>query len=99
MAKTILACALAASLCLFSHGAGAQTACAPHDDMVRHLAGRYSEKPVAIGVTSRGHLLEMLASPDGRTWSVLVTNPGGLACLVLEGIGFERVTVPIGDPS
>lgn len=63
----------------------AEGACVDRDWLVGELAAQHREKPVAEGRTSDGATLEILASPDGKTWTLLVTEPQGLTCTLLSG--------------
>ncbi len=54
-------------------------------EIVTQLAGKYKEVPVAIGVNSKGHLVEVLSSEHGRTWTIIVTSPAGMSCVVSVG--------------
>jgi len=62
-----------------------EPACAPHPELVRALAKDYGERLVSVGLTNTGALMEVLASADGATWSVLITQVSGLSCMVLSG--------------
>jgi hypothetical protein len=59
--------------------------CLPHDEMLKHLSQQFKEKPVAMGVSDNGSLLELFATPDGATWTALVTRPNGVSCVVMSG--------------
>lgn len=69
--------------------AAAQTACSPRDNMVGHLAKKYGEVPVAIGVTNKGGLVEVLTTGDGNTWTIIVSMPNGTSCMVAVGEGWR----------
>lgn len=64
--------------------ATAATPCYPRDAIQAHLAERYGERPVGIGVTA-GQLVELLVRPDGTSWTILVIRTDGLACPVAAG--------------
>ena len=76
----------------------AQQVCGPHTDIVKNLAKRYSEKPQAIGISSEGALLEVLVSSTG-TWTILVTEPSRMTCLVATGQDWESLPVIPKGPS
>ena len=61
--------------------------------MLGVLEGRYQEQPVAVGITSGGGLLEVLSSPSGSSWTIIITSPRGMACVVSTGHGW-RVLEP-----
>jgi hypothetical protein len=69
--------------------AAAQAVCLPRGQALEHLAAKYGEAPVARGVTGIGGLLEVLASPSGGTWTILVTRPSGRSCVVAAGEGWR----------
>jgi hypothetical protein len=76
---------LLAALILFGASASAQVPCNQRAEIVTELAGKYKEVPVAIGVNSKGHLVEVLSSEHGRTWTIIVTSPAGMSCVVSVG--------------
>ena len=63
---------------------GAQS-CGKRADLISFLAGGFREAPVGIGLTEQGLLLEIFASKDGETWTLLMTMPNGVACVVASG--------------
>lgn len=68
--------------------AGQQLPCGPRDQALKQLAAEYGEAPVASGVMGNGNLIELLTSPSG-TWTILVTRPGGVSCLIATGEGWQ----------
>ena len=84
-----LGLALVPVLTLGSFEAAAQTACSPRTEVVGHLAKKYGEAPVAIGVTNKGGLVEVLTSGDGNTWTIIVSQPNGTSCMVAAGEGWR----------
>ncbi len=94
MAKWIWTLGLAALLCPW-FGTGADAAQDPTCDrrqrVLGHLADKYKEAPVAIGVTNGGGLVEVLSSGDGQTWTIIVSNPDGLTCLLATGEGWRPI--------
>ena len=73
--------------------AGAAGPCYPRDAIHAHLAERYGERPVGVGVAA-GKLVELLTRPDGASWAILVIRPDGLACPVAAGEGWTNVSEP-----
>ena len=80
---------LAATFILFAANATAQVPCYQRDKVVTWLAANFKEVPVAIGVNGKGHLLEVLSSQHGHTWTIIVTSPGGVSCIVSAGEGWR----------
>ena len=70
----------------------AQTpACDVRQKVVDHLAQKYNEATVAVGVTNGGGLVEVLSSGDGQTWTIVVSSPNGVTCLLATGEGWRPV--------
>jgi len=71
--------------------AGTQ-ACTEHKAAIRHLEGKFSETPAAVGLTNTGAMLEVLTSDMGRSWTILVTKPDGNTCLVATGEAWKMIS-------
>lgn len=91
-----VATGLVLSVINFATTATAQTAipptCTDRTQAISHLAGRYAETPVAMGLAANGSVLEVLASQSGESWSILVTMPNGQTCLIASGENWEKVS-------
>ena len=88
---------------LFSSEADAQTVpsesqCGAHAVLVDKLRERYAEVPVAMGLQSNGTVLEVFASRRANTWSVVITAPNGVSCLVSEGQSWETLPQLVDGP-
>jgi hypothetical protein len=81
----------AALIAASSDGAAQQAPCNRRDDVLGHLAQKYQEVPVAIGVTNRGGLVEVLSNGDGKTWTIIISSPDGQACMVAAGEGWRAL--------
>lgn len=44
-----------------------------------------------MGLASNGSVLEILTSRSGESWSILVTMPNGMTCLIASGENWEKV--------
>ncbi len=82
---------LGAALVLASSSAFAAPQCNSRDKVLELLSETYSEAPVAIGVTNNGGLVEVLSTGDGNTWSMIITSPQGISCLVAAGEGWRLI--------
>jgi hypothetical protein len=71
--------------------AAQNTNCDQRQRVLGHLANKYKEAPVAIGVTNAGGLVEVLSTGDGQTWTIIVSNPDGLTCLLATGEGWRAI--------
>ncbi len=80
---------LAATFILFAANATAQVPCYQRDKIVSLLAAKFKEVPVAIWVNNKGRLVEVLSSEHGDTWTIILTTPEGLSCVVTAGEGWR----------
>lgn len=59
--------------------------CVKRTDLIKHLEDKYHEAPAAVGLADSGALLEVFASKSGETWTVTITMPNGISCMVATG--------------
>jgi hypothetical protein len=69
--------------------AAAPLYCGARNDVLTKLAGDYREQPASVALTSDGQLLEVLKSDTKLTWSILITSPNGVSCLVAAGESWQ----------
>lgn len=83
--------------------ANAQGPCQDRRAVLDKLAKDFDEAPVAIGMAANGGVLEVLAaSADKNSFTIIVTMPNGMACMLASGKHFEMldaVTTVKGDPA
>ncbi len=84
----------AAFVALHAVPSSAHTVCGEHAKFVDMLGVTYAEKAVAIGLTSIGAVIEVLTSPTG-TWSILLTYPTSVTCMVATGEKWEALPVSV----
>ena len=73
--------------------ASAESICGERSRFLDQLQQQYGENPTAIGLVSNGSLLEVLTSTKG-SWTILVTQPSGVTCLVASGDAWEALPPP-----
>ena len=84
--------ALTAALATTSSDSAAQQfPCNQRDNVIGQLAQKYQEVPVAMGVTNRGGLVEVLSTDDGKTWTIIISSPNGQSCVVAAGDGWRAL--------
>ena len=66
--------------------------CDQRAKVLGHLAQKYKEAPVAIGVTNSGKVVEVLTTSDGDTWTIIISTPDGTSCLVAAGENWRLLT-------
>lgn len=76
----------------------AQPQCAPRADVVDGLAQNYGETRRSIGVGANDTVMELFAAEKTGTWTLTVTMPDGITCLVASGTGFEAITEDLPAP-
>lgn len=59
--------------------------CAQRDAVVDRLETKYAEQLVARGLQSRTAMMELFASAESGTFTVLITSPQGVSCIVGAG--------------
>ena len=65
--------------------------CAPRAAVVERLATGYGETRQSVGLGSNNAVVEVFASTETGSWTITVTMPGGLTCLVASGQSYEAV--------
>ena len=88
-------------LVLATPGAEAETsrpACADRTKVIERLAERYGETRQSMGMHQNNGVLEVYASSDTGTWTILVTMPNGVACLIAAGQSWEANAIPLTKP-
>ena len=96
MKRTFLALSLGVGAVLASTlGATAQSNprpnCAPREAVVERLGAKYGESRQSIGLGSNNSVVEVFALTETGTWTIVVTTPAGLTCLVAAGQAFEAL--------
>lgn len=97
-ARLIMAIAITSLLlfgaALMARPALAQSADAglPRAALVEVLGDSYAEVPVAFGLAKNGGLIEVFASAEGATWTMLLSMPNGLSYVVTTGEAWTPVT-------
>ncbi|MEM9967575.1 MAG: hypothetical protein AAF755_05685 [Pseudomonadota bacterium] len=65
--------------------------CAPRDVVLTRLAESYGETRQSVGLGANNAVIEVFASEATGSWTITVTTPNGLTCLVASGQAFEEV--------
>jgi hypothetical protein len=70
--------------------------------VLERLAEGYGETRQSIGRGAQGAVVEVFASDETGTWTITVTMPTGMTCLIASGHSFESIAEtlpPDGDPT
>lgn len=81
---------LGAALILTPVGVSAQSLGTPRElstrtEIVDFLGQTYDEAPIAGGIASNGSVLEVFTSPDGQSWTIILTSPDETSRVVAAG--------------
>lgn len=71
-----------------------QQNCGARDTVVDRLSSKYGESRQSIGMAPKGRVVEVFASPKTGTWTITVTTPNGVMCLVASGQSYENLDEP-----
>jgi hypothetical protein len=67
--------------------------CGLRTGVVAALEQRHQEAQTALGLTAKGNLMEVFASPSG-SWTIIQTSPHGVSCVVAAGTRWTQYTWP-----
>ncbi|SLN61161.1 hypothetical protein AQS8620_02787 [Aquimixticola soesokkakensis] len=70
--------------------------CAKRDVVLDRLGKLYGETRQSIGLGSNNGVIETFASTTG-SWTIIVTTPAGMSCVVASGRAFEHMAEPAGQ--
>ena len=91
MNRNVTLIAAAASFFAVAPAFAQSAACSSRDEVLKQLSAEYSEAPIAMGIASNGGVVEFLSAPAGQSWTIILTLPNGLSCLIAAGESWESV--------
>jgi hypothetical protein len=88
---------ISSALLLIAFPAFGQSTCADREGVAKALAETYHESQRMVAINGAS-VLEFWGNEDASTWTLIVTYPDGLACVLGAGEGFAiAVAGPGGD--
>jgi len=63
--------------------------CGERTKIIERLEAGYGEERTGAGLSSNNGIVELFASTETGTWTIIVTMPTGQSCLVAAGEGWE----------
>lgn len=78
------------------------TNCGDRQAIVDQLTNKYGESRQNVGLNENNSLVEIFASAATGTWTILVTMPTGMSCMVAAGQSWQVVEAeiaPAGNPA
>ena len=88
--KTVFSLIFIAAMILVSPAA-AQPVCTDRSNTLKNLEENYSEVPVSMGLTTTGAVVEILSSKSGNSWTIILTMPNGMTCMIAAGENWKNV--------
>ena len=83
-----------------SSPATAQQMCGERDQIVAALQAQFGETASDTALQETGNVVEVYRNRESGTWTILVTLPNGMTCLVAAGSAWEHLPDPDpGDPA
>lgn len=73
-------------------------ACAQRGEVIRKLEERFGETLRSIGLQQDENLVEVYSSERTGTWTILMTRPDGMSCLLAAGELWEQDARPLSKP-
>ncbi|MEM6744592.1 MAG: hypothetical protein AAF676_12765 [Pseudomonadota bacterium] len=64
---------------------GGPTVCGQRDKLVQRLEVEFGETRQGFGLQRGSSIVEVFASSESGSWTILVTRPTGVACMVAAG--------------
>ena len=71
----------------------AENICGKRDEIVSRLESGYQEYNSAMGMSTNGGLVELYTSENG-TWTLMLSQPNGVSCLIAAGENWESFKLP-----
>lgn len=68
--------------------------CAGIADMLAHLAAKYGERQLFVGLAAGGATIMVIANPAGTTWTALIVGENGKACIGALGPSWKVGDLP-----
>ncbi len=72
--------------------------CAPREQVIEKLNGKYGETRYSIGLAPNNSVIEVFASEQSGTWTITVTSARGMTCLMASGQAFEKLAEDLPEP-
>lgn len=65
--------------------------CGPREAVLEQLTEKFRENRRAIGLGGSGQVMELFASDETGSWTITVTLPNGMTCLMASGQAYEAM--------
>lgn len=75
--------------------ANAQSLCQPWSQIKKSFKERFNEEPVSTGISSGKWIVQVIASPNGETFTIFMIDRLGIACAMISGQHWEPGNNPV----
>lgn len=97
MFKRLFAASLVFGTVALGPPAFAQATCLPREHMVDSLSSRFSETLAGGGLQTEHRLIEIWRSADSGSFTILMTRPDGISCVLAAGDNWhDSAPMPAG---
>lgn len=76
----------------------AQQQCGPTDRVAELLGGAHGEAVIGRGLVADQFIAMTWANPETGSWTITVTDPRGITCIVIHGTDWDAVE-PVRAPN
>lgn len=84
------AAAIAAPALVASDAKAQGRVCAKRDKLVAELAKTHGETRQSVGLQRNNGVIETFANVETGSWTIIVSLPTGVSCLVAAGEAFQK---------
>lgn len=91
--STLLLLGFGIASIMSSPASAQQAVCGDRDEIIARLQSGYQESTTGVGLSATGGLVELYTSEKG-TWTLMLTQPNGVSCLIAAGDNWENVDSP-----
>ena len=72
--------------------------CHDYQTIVETLDKRYGETPASLGLQTNGNMLQVFASSESGSWTILSVAPSGIGCIVAAGRHWQSGPTKAAEP-
>jgi hypothetical protein len=76
--------------------ASASSICAERDSMITKLKDKYGEAERGMGLSGTEAVIEIWSSEKTGTWTIVMTKPNGVSCVMAAGDSWMDIPVEKG---
>lgn len=91
MFKRIATALLVFGMAAIGPPAEAQTSCGQRDKIIAKLQLTYGESRAGAGLNGTSSIIEVWASAETGTWTILMSRPDGISCVMASGENWEHL--------